>query len=67
MTRSRLNITALRGINADRTRGRDALRYAPLASAISAILAGGIPIAHAAPEAESGGLEEIVVTAQKKS
>ncbi len=45
------------------------LRRLPLASAISAILAGA-PMVHAASEAESGaesgGLEEIVVTAQKK-
>ena len=43
-----------------------ALRVLPLASAISAILA-GVPVAHAATEAEPVGLEEIVVTAQKKS
>src|SRR6202021_2895638 len=34
----------------------------PLASAVSAILAGGVPLAHAQ---ESGTLEEVVVTAQK--
>lgn len=50
-----------------RVRGRHVMRYAPLASAISAILAGGMP-AHAAADAEgnTGALEEIVVTAQKK-
>ncbi|HWJ34188.1 MAG TPA: TonB-dependent receptor [Steroidobacteraceae bacterium] len=38
----------------------------PLASAISAILA-GVPMVYAATEAETGGLQEIVVTAQKKT
>jgi outer membrane receptor protein involved in Fe transport len=66
MTR-RLTTAGLRALNAGRKRGRHALRYAPLASAISAILAGGMPMAHAATETEAGGLEEIVVTAQKKS
>jgi outer membrane receptor protein involved in Fe transport len=40
----------------------------PLSSAISAILVGGIPVAHAQAPAASGGgetLEEVVVTAQK--
>jgi outer membrane receptor protein involved in Fe transport len=66
MTR-RLNTTGLKALDAGRMRGGRTLRYAPLASAISAILAGGIPMAHAATETETGGLEEIVVTAQKKS
>jgi iron complex outermembrane receptor protein len=44
----------------------DMLRQLPLASAISAILAGA-PAAHAATEAESNVLQEIVVTAQKQS
>jgi iron complex outermembrane receptor protein len=44
---------------------REMLRQLPLASAISAILAGA-PAAHAA-EAESGVLQEIVVTAQKQA
>lgn len=66
MTRSRSNTTGLKAINDDRMSGRYAVRYAPLASAISAILAGGIPVAHAA-DADTGALEEIVVTAQKKS
>jgi iron complex outermembrane recepter protein len=66
MTRLRLNATALRALDAGRMRGRHALRDAPVASAISAILAGGIPLAHAAAEADIG-LQEIVVTAQKKS
>jgi outer membrane receptor protein involved in Fe transport len=40
----------------------------PLASAVSAILAGGVPLAHADTEGDTGGtLEEVVVTAQKKS
>src|ERR1700676_4010355 len=67
MIRRRLNTTGLRALDARRMRGAHALRYAPLASAISAILAGGIPMAHAATETETGGLEEIVVTAQKKT
>jgi iron complex outermembrane receptor protein len=44
-----------------------ALRRLPLASAISAILAGGVPAAHAAAEAETATLEEVVVTAQKRT
>ncbi len=65
MTRSRPNITRPQGQIAGRVRGRNVLRYAPLASAISAILAGA-PAAYAAPDNE-GALEEITVTAQKKS
>src|SRR5579859_1358780 len=42
------------------------LRQLPLASAISAILAGA-PAAHAAGEAETTTLEEVVVTAQKRT
>jgi iron complex outermembrane receptor protein len=67
MIRRRLNTTGLRALDARGMRGAHALRYAPLASAISAIIAGGIPMAHAATETETGGLEEIVVTAQKKT
>jgi iron complex outermembrane receptor protein len=67
MTRSRSNTTGAHALDAGRTRGRHVLRYAPLASAISAILAGGMPLAHAAAEEEAGALTEIVVTAQKKS
>jgi iron complex outermembrane recepter protein len=67
MTHRRLTHTGLKVPNAGRMRGGRALRYAPLASAISAILAGGMPLAHAATEAETGALEEIVVTAQKKT
>jgi iron complex outermembrane recepter protein len=67
MTRRRLKTPGLLGTpNAGRPRGRP-MRYAPLASAISAILAGGIPLAHGAAETETGALEEIVVTAQKKT
>jgi iron complex outermembrane recepter protein len=44
-----------------------ALRRLPLASAISAILAGGVPAAHAAGDAETTTLEEVVVTAQKRT
>ena len=46
-------------------RGRLA-RYAPLATAISAVLA-GVPAAYAAEGTASGALEEVVVTAQKRS
>ncbi len=67
MTRSRSNTTGAHALDAGRMRGRHALRYAPLASAISAILAGGMPLAHAAAEEEAGASDEIVVTAQKKS
>ena len=42
------------------------LRQMPLASAISAILAGA-PAAHAATEPESTTLQEVVVTAQKRT
>src|SRR6202023_1061101 len=42
------------------------LRQLPLASAISAILAGA-PAVHAATEAETNTLEEVVVTAQKRT
>ena len=41
------------------------MRRLPLATAISAILSGA-PLAHAAPDSDVVGLEEIVVTAQKK-
>ncbi len=43
-----------------------ALGPIPLAAAISAVLAGA-PMAHAADKVETGGLDEVVVTAQKKS
>ena len=67
MTRSPLTTSGPRARDLGRIRGRNSMRYAPLASAISAILA-GVPVAHAASdtEASSGALEEIVVTAQKK-
>jgi outer membrane receptor protein involved in Fe transport len=42
------------------------LRQLPLAASISAILAGA-PMVHAAGEAESNTLEEVVVTAQKRT
>ncbi|MDP9083880.1 MAG: TonB-dependent receptor plug domain-containing protein, partial [Pseudomonadota bacterium] len=63
MTRLRLNTVRI----ACHERRRSALRYAPLASAISTILAGGMPLAQAAPDAQTGALDEIVVTAQKKT
>jgi outer membrane receptor protein involved in Fe transport len=46
-------------------RGRLA-QYAPLATAISAVLA-GVPAAYAAEDKASGALEDVVVTAQKRS
>ena len=56
-----------RDVARSRSRSRNAMRHAPLASAISVILAGGMP-AYAATDAEgnTGALAEIVVTAQKK-
>ena len=71
MTRSRFT-AGLRRPNAA-ARARDhrshVLRRLPLASAISAILAGGVPAAHAvtAAETENATLEEVVVTAQKRT
>ena len=41
-------------------------RYAPLAAAISGILA-GIPVSYAAEERQMAGLDEVVVTAQKRA
>jgi iron complex outermembrane receptor protein len=69
MTRSRLNTAAHRCQSAAGRPGvRNKMLYRlPLASAISAILAGGMPAAYAASEAETNTLEEVVVTAQKKS
>ena len=68
MTRSRFNTRHTRLNAAGRPRGYryQVLRQLPLASAISAILA-GVPAAHAANEAESNTLEEVVVTAQKRT
>ena len=67
MTHRRLNLGHQRLNAAGRPRGinRNLLRRLPLASAISAILAGGAPLVHAATEAESNVLEEVTVTAQK--
>ena len=67
MTHRRLNQGHQRPNAAGRPRGfnRNLLRRLPLASAISAILAGGAPLVHAAGEAESNVLEEVTVTAQK--
>jgi len=69
MSPSRLNTTTHRDLMAvDRGRSWRHVAYRlPLASAISAILAGGVPLAHAASDAESNTLEEVVVTAQKKT
>jgi iron complex outermembrane recepter protein len=65
---TRRSTTGSRSSNAaGRPRGqRPGLRYLPLASAISAILA-GVPAAHAAGESDVATLEEVVVTAQKRS
>lgn len=52
-------------ISMSRPAGRRRLNRLPLASAISAILAGA-PAAYAASDAAVEGLDEIVVTAQKK-
>src|SRR5208282_2018793 len=67
MTHRRLNLGHQRLNAAGRPRviNRNLLRRLPLASAISAILAGGAPLVHAAGEAESNVLEEVTVTAQK--
>jgi iron complex outermembrane receptor protein len=69
MTRSRNTTGHLRSNVAGRPRDYPlhVLRRLPLASAISAILAGGVPAAHAATEVESTTLEEVVVTAQKRT
>ena len=68
MTRSRFTPRHTRLNVAGRPRGyrHQVLRQLPLASAISAILAGA-PAVHAATEAESNVLEEVVVTAQKRT
>jgi outer membrane receptor protein involved in Fe transport len=70
MTRSRLNPQGLARPTAGiRNGGRHVLNHAPLASAIAAILAAG-PAAYAqqAPgKADVGALEEVVVTAQKRT
>src|ERR1700686_1664234 len=68
MTRSRFTPTHTRLDAAGRRGGyrQRVLRHLPLASAISAILAGA-PAVHAAAEAESNTLEEVVVTAQKRT
>jgi outer membrane receptor protein involved in Fe transport len=60
-THSRLNAAGRPGGYRQRV-----LRQLPLASAISAILA-GVPAVHAATEAETNTLEEVVVTAQKRT
>jgi iron complex outermembrane receptor protein len=66
MTRSRLNTIGPRHPDAACRPGRHYRRLLPLASAISAILA-GTPAVHAATEPESNTLEEVVVTAQKRT
>jgi iron complex outermembrane recepter protein len=66
MNRSR-HLTAPSAVPAaDAAKRRKVLTHLPLASAISAVLAGA-PAAYAQQRDTSGGLEEVVVTAQKKS
>jgi|HubBroStandDraft_1064217.scaffolds.fasta_scaffold00028_16 iron complex outermembrane receptor protein len=70
MSRSRFNLTGHPCLNtAGGSRQGRLLSRLPLASAISAILAAGMPVAHAAPaaDADSATLEEVVVTAQKRT
>ncbi len=70
MNRRHINTTGPRlQDEARRTAGRHRRRFCrlPLASAVSAILAGGIPAAHAASDTDNNTLEEVVVTAQKKT
>jgi outer membrane receptor protein involved in Fe transport len=68
MTHSRFNPRHTRPNAAGRPRGHGhhVLRRLPLASAVSAILAGA-PAVHAATEGETNSLEEVVVTAQKRT
>jgi iron complex outermembrane recepter protein len=68
MTRSRFTTRPQRLNVPGRPRDfhRHLLRRLPLASAVSAILAGGAPMVHAAGETDTNTLEEVVVTAQKK-
>jgi iron complex outermembrane receptor protein len=72
MTRSRFRFRHRRTADAGRPLNlpRSAFRQLPLASAISAVLAGGVPIAHAqAPQPQeqqpTDTLQEVTVTAQK--
>ena len=69
MTRSRFTTRPQRLNVPGRPRDfhRHLLRRLPLASAVSAILAGGAPVVHAASEADTNTLEEVVVTAQKRT
>jgi iron complex outermembrane recepter protein len=68
MTRSPLiNRRPLNRADRPRESHRHILRRLPLASAISAILAGGAPVVHADTAPETNTLEEVVVTAQKRT
>ena len=69
MTRSRFTAGPRRphAAGCPRDHRTHVLRRLPLASAISAILAAGVPAAHAATETETATLEEVVVTAQKRT
>ncbi len=66
MNRSRHLMHPRAGQAAEPAARRQRLTYLPLASAISAVLAGA-PVAYAQQKDNSGSLEEVVVTAQKKS
>ena len=67
MTRSRFRFRHRRTVDAGRSLNlpRSALRQLPLASAISAVLAGGAPVARAQAPEPSDTLQEVTVTAQK--
>jgi iron complex outermembrane recepter protein len=71
MTRSRFTLRPQGPNVAGRPSGlrQRALRRLPLAASISAILAGASPVVHAAgaADAETNTLEEVVVTAQKRT
>ena len=67
MNRSRLDHTPRTGHSAGTAvRRAERLRHVPLASAISAILA-GMPLAAVQAQERTGALEEVVVTAQKRT
>src|SRR5207248_4221172 len=67
MTRNRHKINRRGGTRAPASTWRHgALKRLPIASAVTAALA-GVPVAHAQESKQAGGLEEVVVTAQKRS
>ena len=65
MNRSRSISIPRAGTATDAGHSRRMMRHLPLASAISAVLA-GVPVAHA-QDRTSGALDEVIVTAQKKT